>query len=383
MIKRELSQSILKLKEKMPVLVVTGPRQSGKTTLVKSLFPNYTYYNLEFPDIRMYAKNDPRSFLQDFEKGIIIDEIQYVPELLSYIQGFADQSKLNGKFIITGSQNLYLLQSVSQSLAGRAAIFTLLPFSIAELKHTEHFNNDYLHYLYTGLYPPIYDRALDPTEWLQSYIQTYVERDVRQIVNIKDLSKFQLLIKLCAGRIGQLLNYNALSNEIGIDSKTVKKWISILETSYIIFLLHPYYKNYNKRLVKTPKLYFYDTGLASELLEIKSKEQISNHYAKGALFENMIITNIKKAYFNQGISQNIYFWRNNIGSEIDCVVETAEGLNIFEIKSSKTFHPDFVKGLNYFKQISKTEKLNRYLIYGGDESKTYNGIELISWKFQF
>ncbi len=377
MIKRNISGTILNAKEKMPVLVITGPRQSGKTTLVKSLFPEYSYSNLEFPDVRMFAKNDPRGFLENFKDGIIIDEIQYVPELLSYIQGFADESKLYGKFIITGSQNLYLMQSVSQSLAGRAAVFNLLPFSINELNNE---NFDFYEYIYKGFYPPIYDRKLNSSEWLQSYIGTYVERDIRQIINVKDLSKFQLFVKLCAGRTGQLLNYNSLANETGVDNKTIKKWISVLETGYIIFLVYPYHKNYNKRLVKTPKLYFYDTGLASYLLEIKSENQVINHYAKGSLFENLVISDIKKSFFNKGISQNIYFWRNNIGNEIDCIIQKTTGLNIFEIKSSKTINNDFLKGLKYFEKISGEKNLKQYLIYGGTQNLKFKDINILSWK---
>jgi uncharacterized protein len=351
--------------------------------LVKSMFPKYEYYNLEFPDIRLSAKTDPRSFLQNYEKGIILDEIQHVPELLSYIQGFADESGLNGKFILTGSQNLLLLHSVSQSLAGRAAVFTLLPFSLNELQQHSELNTDYNHYVFRGFYPPVYDRVLNPSEWLQSYIQTYIERDVRQIINIKDLSKFQLLLKLCAGRTGQLLNFNSLASETGVDGKTIKTWISVLETNYVLFLLQPYHKNFNKRLVKTPKLYFYDTGLASFLLDIKSEEQVNNHYARGALFENMIITELKKNYFNRGKFQNLYFWRDNTGNEIDCLIDTGNGIEILEIKSSKTFNPGFLKGLTYFKKISGIDKLTSKLIYGGKEQYTIHGVDIISWNKEF
>ena len=328
----------------------------------------------------MLAENDPRSFLQNFKNGIIIDEIQYVPALLSYIQGLADESKLFGRFIVTGSQNLYLLQSVSQSLAGRAAVFTLLPFSISELRNMAYFNStDHLLHMFTGWYPALYDRGLLPGEWLQSYIQTYVERDVRQIVNVKDLSKFQLFLKLCAGRTGQLVNFNQLSGELGVDGKTIKKWISVLETGYIIFLLKPYHENFNKRLVKTPKLYFYDVGLLCQLLEIKSQDQVFQHYARGSIFENMIIADLKKQFFNLGDNPNLYFWRDNIGNEIDCLFESGKYINITEIKSSKTFHPKFSDNLDYFKRISGINNLNRSLIYAGNESFTYKDVHVCSW----
>jgi predicted AAA+ superfamily ATPase len=380
MIHRELSSSILRLSQKMPVIVITGPRQSGKTTLVKSLFPKYVYYNLEFPDIRMLAENDPRGFLQNFQNGIIIDEIQHVPILLSYIQGLADESGLLGKFIITGSQNLNLLESVSQSLAGRAAVFTLLPLSISELSDGPYFHSDnHLHHIYNGWYPAVYDRELLPNEWLQSYIQTYVERDVRQIVNVKDLSKFQLFVRLCAGRIGQLINFNQLSGEVGVDGKTIKKWLSVLETGYIIFLLYPYHKNYNKRLVKTPKLYFYDVGLACQLLDLKSEEQVFHHFARGPLFENMIIADIKKTFFHAGENRSIYFWRDNVGNEIDCMFESGDDLHVYEIKSSQTFHPKFISGLDYFKKISAIKQLQRSVVYAGNKTHTYNDVNIYSW----
>lgn len=362
----------------MPIIVVTGPRQSGKTTLVKELFPEYKYYNLEFPDIREIAKSDPRKFLENFEQGIIIDEIQYAPELFSYIQALSDEKKIYGKFILTGSQNFSLIESVSQSLAGRAAIFSLLPFSINELISKKSIINS-TEYIFNGSYPPIYDRNLNPNIWIQSYIQTYLERDVRQIINIKDLSKFQLFLKLCAGRAGQLLNFNSLGNEVGIDSKTIKKWISILETSYIIFLLNPYFKNYNKRLIKTPKLYFYDTGILCQLLEIKSPEQIDSHYAKGSIFENLIIANFKKDFFNKGENKQLYFWRDSIGNEIDCLIESGNSLNIYEIKSSKTISTSYFKGLEYFKKISEETDISLNLVYSGDKEIIANDINIFPW----
>lgn len=379
MIRREIEKAIIEASRKIPVVVITGPRQSGKTTLVKNIFPDYHYANLEFPDIRDFAKNDPRSFLKQNEHGIIIDEVQHVPELFSYIQGIADDQKRNGMFILTGSQNFSLLTSVSQSLAGRVIIFNLLPLSISELDKAGKLPKKYEEIIFKGFYPRIYDQKLDSYIWLQSYIQTYLERDVRQIINVKDLGKFQLLLRLCAGRTGQLVNYNALANEVGVDNKTIKSWISILETSFVIFLLPPYFKNFNKRLVKTPKLYFYDTGLVCALLEIRSLTQLDNHFLKGALFENMIISEFHKIRYNEGIRQMFYFWRDNTGNEIDCVFENDAEIIPVEIKSSRTFNSSFIKGLKYWSKISETNT-NSYLVYGGDDNQKRERIQILNWK---
>lgn len=379
MYKREISNSILSASKKMPVIVLTGPRQSGKTTIVKSLFNSYQYVNLEYPDLREYAQNDPRGFLHQYKQGLIIDEIQHVPELFSYIQAIVDEKPENGKYILTGSQNFLFLQSVSQSLAGRAAIFYLLPLSISELSITDQYYHDYEDYIFKGFYPRIYDQNLNPTHWLLNYIQTYLERDVRQIINIKDLAKFQLLLRICVGRIGQMINFSALSNEIGVDSKTIKSWMSILETSFIIYFLNPYFKNFNKRLVKTPKLYFHDTGLACALLDIKSVEQLNQHYLKGSLFENMIISEFQKEMYNQGNRQLFYFWRDNTGNEIDCIFEKGSEIVPIEIKSSRTIQPSFFKGLNFWQKISGQSN-TAYLIYGGDLTQKRNNIEIIGWK---
>lgn len=364
----------------MPVICITGPRQSGKTTLVKYLFSNYTYYNLEFPEHRHYAEHDARSFLSDFENGIIIDEIQRVPELLSHIQYFVDEKKENGKIVITGSQNILLMQSVSQTLAGRVALFTLLPFSISELQNAHIAGNEYESYMIKGFYPRIYDQQLNHGEWLQDYINTYVERDVRQISAVKDLSLFVSFLQLCAGHTGQLINYSTFSNNLGVDLKTVKGWMSILETSYIIFLQHPYYSNFNKRIVKSPKLYFYDTGLACNLLGLKDVTSLQNYYLKGNLFESFVIAEIHKYIFNNKILCKSYFFRDSNGNEVDVILEHDGQLKAIEIKSSKTIIPDFFKGLQYWEKLPKNMFSSNFLIYGGSLNQARSSTTVLDWK---
>lgn len=378
MIARSIENSILSVLSKIPVIVITGPRQSGKTTLAKKLFGDFKYYNLEFPDNYELARNDPRIFLKLIDEGIILDEIQRLPSLLSYIQGITDEKKLNGKIILTGSQNIHLMQAVSQSLAGRTVNFTLLPFSLGELRQLKLSGtpNDYI---FNGFYPRIYDQKISPVQWLPSYIQSYLERDLRQLINVKELDKFQLFVRIIAGRIGQLINYQSLSAEIGVDAKTIRNWLTILETSYIVFHLKPYYKNFNKRLIKSSKIYFYDTGLACSLLGIKDAQQVATHYLRGSLFENLIIAEIKKQYCNSAIPESMYFWRDSSGNEIDCLLEEADKLRIIEIKSSSTVHDDFLKNIRLFKKIASSVVVESYVIYAGDESKIYNDCQLVPW----
>jgi len=378
MINRSIENSVLAVVSKIPVLVITGPRQSGKTTLAKKLFPDYEYYNLEFPDNYELAKYDSRAFLKNIEKGIILAEIQRLPSILSYIQGITDEKKLNGKVILTGSQNILLMQAVTQSLAGRTINFTLLPFSLDELKNLKlKFGPD--EYIFNGFYPRIYDQNISPVQWLPSYIQSYIERDLRQLINIKDLDKFQLFIRIIAARVGQLINYQSISSEIGVDAKTIRSWLSILETSYIIFHLKPYYNNFNKRLIKASKIYFYDTGLACSLLGIKDLQQIGTHYLRGNLFENLIIAEIKKKFFNHAVPDSIYFWRDSSGNEIDLIIENANKLQIIEIKSSSTIHTDFLKNIRLFKKLAGDLVTKSYIVYAGNEKKDYDNSSFISW----
>jgi predicted AAA+ superfamily ATPase len=362
---------------KMPIISITGPRQSGKTTLAKMCFPHYSYVSLENPETFEEAASDPKMFLTRFDSGLIIDEIQLQPKLFSYIQTISDERNQSGEYILTGSQNFLLSAKISQSLAGRVFITHLLPFSISELKQTDFHLDDYSHYIFNGFYPRLYDKNIQPRFFYPSYIQTYIERDVRQIVNVSNLFLFQKFMRLAAGRIGQLLNYNSIANELGIDLKTVKSWFSILETSFICFFLQPHFQNFSKRLVKTPKLYFYDTGLACNLLGIKKTEEVETHWAKGALFENLMIADMIKNYLNRSETPPLYFWRDNNGNEIDCLIDDENLIKSIEIKSSTTISNDFFKGLDFYKKLNEASR--QYLVYGGLENKTRKEAEIVSW----
>ena len=383
MIRRNIEVEILKVVDKMPVICITGPRQSGKTTLAKYLFPNYKYYNLEFPEHREFAKNDPTSFLKSIDQGMIIDEIQRLPEIFSSIQYFIDEKKVMGKIIITGSQNLLLMQSMSQTLAGRVALFTLLPFSIYELEGTPYQQTDYENYLIKGYYPRIYDLNLEYSNWIRDYISTYIERDVRQVIAIKDLSLFRNFLQLCAGHTGQIVNYSTFSNNLGVDVKTIKSWLSVLETSYIIYLLQPYSKNVNKRLIKAPRLYFYDTGIACNLLGINNEQSFSMHYLKGGLFESFIIAEIIKYLFNHKLNGQCTFFRDSNGNEIDVIVELEGKYKVVEIKSGRTINQDFFKGLTYWDKIQVEMPSEKYLIYGGDQIQERSIATVLGWRHLF
>ena len=379
MITRDLKKQLLLLAKKMPAIALTGPRQSGKTTLLKAVFPNYDYVNLEHPPTRALALSDPDQFLSQYTKGLIIDEVQRAPELFSYLQVEIDKQKKMGQYILSGSQNFSLLENISQSLAGRVALFNLLPFSYKEMTAGNLKIKSLEQLIFKGAYPAIYDRKIAPGIYYSSYLNTYVDRDVRALVNVQNLSLFEAFVKLLAGRVGQLLNLSEIGNALGIDHKTVKKWLSVLETSFIIYLLKPYHTNFNKRLVKTPKLYFYDTGLASNLLGIDDEKQLINHWAKGALFENFVINELLKERINKGIKPQLYFWRDSQGNEVDLLIQEKGKTKAIEIKASKTYHPGFFKGLNYYADLSKAKKNECFLIYAGPgELKTSNG-ELINW----
>ena len=365
---------------KMPVISITGPRQSGKTTMARQCFPGYTYVNLENPDTFEDAVNDPRQFLTRHKKGIIIDEAQLLPNLFSYIQALSDESGKTGEYILTGSQNFLLSAKISQSLAGRVFVTHLLPFSLDELKKTKYWKEDAFEFIVNGFYPRVYDKKIKPELFYPSYIQTYTERDIRQIINVSNLHTFQKFMRIAAGRIGQLINFSNIANDIGVDLKTIKSWFSILETSFIIYFLPPHFNNFTKRLVKTPKLYFYDTGLACSLLGIKKKEDLMNHWAKGALFENMIITDMIKNYYNKAQTPPIYFWRDNTGNEVDCLLDEGASIKNIEIKSSATINADFFKGLNYYNSISKNNPENSFLFYNGLSNSKRSQAKVLSWK---
>ena len=380
MIKRALSTKLKILASKFPVVSVVGPRQSGKTTLVKNVFNGLEYVTLEDIDTRDFALKDPRGFLSTYNKGLIIDEAQRAPALFSYIQTAVDKKAKAGQFILTGSQNFLLQENISQTLAGRVAILTLLPFSLGELRGAGYRIENPEEYIFKGFYPRIYDKKINPIDWYHNYIQTYVERDVRLIKNVSNLHAFQKFVKLCAGRLGQILNLSSLGNDCGITHNTAKVWLSILEASYVIFLLKPYYKNFNKRLIKMPKLYFYDTGLACSLLGIQNKMQLNSHYSRGSLFESFVLAEIIKYRFDKGEEHNCYYWRDKSGNEIDCIIEASGRLLKVEIKSAKTIAEDFFVGFRYWSKITGTDGKDSYLIYSSNENQERTLANVVSWR---
>lgn len=379
MIERTLKSKMLSLATKFQVITLTGPRQSGKTTLVKDAFSSLPYVSLEALDIRQIALADPRGFLSNYPKGAVLDEVQHTPELFSYIQGIVDEDR-GVQFILTGSSNFLLMEKISQTLAGRTAILHLLPFSYQELVAGSQNFEDYEGLIFKGQYPRIFDREISPTDFYPAYIQTYVERDVRMMKNIGDINSFIRFIQLCAGRTGQLLNYTSLANDAGISPNTAKAWISILESSYILYRLQPYHQNFNKRLVKSPKLYFYDTGVACSLLGIREEKQIGLHYMKGALFENLIINEFIKNNFNRGDNRMPYFWQDSQGKEIDCLLVDGEQIVPIEIKSGKTMSNHYFDNLNYWSKLSGIGESERFVVYGGDQTLQTGAGKLVSWK---
>jgi len=376
MIERRAAKELINLAGQYKAVAVTGPRQSGKTTLVKFVFKHKPYVSLENPDTRTFALEDPRGFLATYPEGAILDEVQRVPALFSYLQQVLDERNEPGYFILTGSNNFLLQENIVQSLAGRIAHLNLLPFSLLEVGVGQDSNPD--EFIFKGMYPPLYDQPFEINKWYANYIQTYIEKDVRQIKNINNLLLFERFVKLCAGRIGQLLNMHSLAIEAGLDHKTIASWLSILESSFILFRLQPHHVNFNKRLVKMPKLYFYDTGLAVALLSITRQEQLPQHPLRGALFENFIITELLKNRLNKGLPNNLYFWRDNTGHEIDIIQERDGHLFPIEIKSGNTITSDYFKGLDFWNKISGQK--NGAVIYGGNQpQKRSNSFEVFSW----
>jgi len=379
MINRTISTKIKRFAEQYPVVTITGPRQSGKTTLCKALFPEYTYSNLESLEEREFATKDPKGYLARFTQGAVIDEIQNAPNLLSYIQVNVDEKPQPGRYILTGSQNFALSNSISQSLAGRTAIARLMPFTLAEISMIKPLESlDQL--LYTGAYPRIYDQNLDPTEALSFYLNTYIERDLRTLINIKDLSRFTTFLKLCAGRSGQLLNFSSLGNDCGVSHNTISHWISMLEASFIVKLLQPYHNNFRKRVIKSPKIYFLDVGLATFLLGIQDKQQISTHPLRGQLFETLVVTELLKYRFNLGKTDNLYFFRDSKGNEVDIIMEYGTQLLPIEVKSGTTITSDFFKGLKYFRKLAEDRVESAWLIYGGQEKRLQENTAIYGWK---
>lgn len=378
MIDRIAETKILQLASVFKSVAVTGPRQSGKTTLVRKLFPEKTYLSLENPDARRYAMEDPRGFLKRYESGAIFDEVQRTPELFSYLQEVLDQSQEPGRFILTGSNNFLLQQNISQSLAGRIAFLNLLPFSSIELFGSENSAPDENELIFKGLYPPIYDMGIPPEDWFPNYLRTYIDRDVRQIKNITDLIVFERFIRLLAGRTGQELNLTSLAVETGVDTKTIQSWIGILESSFIIYLLRPHYKNFNKTLIKRPKIYFYDTGLVCSLLGITAVNQLELHPLRGSLFECLVVTELLKKRTNAGKQINLYYWRDKTGHEVDIIIDQGMSLLPLEIKAGKTINSDFFKGLTYWNKLSGEE--SGVILYAGEQEEDRStGISVANW----
>ena len=365
---RSISKSILDAIQYYSVITITGPRQVGKTTLCKNLFPNYTYINLEHPAQRIIIEQDIEAFFANSNTHLIIDEVHHLPQMLSYIQVLVDENP-DRKFILTGSSNFALLHQITQSLAGRTALFTLLPFAQSELSGTKDLSTDQL--LYQGFYPAIYTKNTPANMLYRDYYNTYVERDIHQLLKVKNLQAFQTFIRLCAGRVGSECNFSSLSNDVGVSVPTITEWMSILQASYIVWKLPPYFANINKRLVKTPKLYFYDTGLLCYLLGIENVQQLKTHPLRGSIFENMVLNEVLKSRFNQGKDNNLCFYRENKGAEVDLVSPQSNKLSIMEIKSAKTFTKDFMRGIKHLEDILGEDIVRSCVVYDGDlESPT-------------
>jgi len=369
---RHIKQKASILLQKFPFLVITGPRQSGKTTFARKLKPDFAYVNLELPQERDYAKSDPLGFLRTYQNGAILDEVQWVPELFSYLQVVTDERNRPGEYILTGSQNFLLSNQISQSLAGRVAILNLLPLSYKEIPQAGHLPWEEL--VLNGGYPRKYLFDISPQDFYPNYIQTYIERDVRQLLNVKDLGNFQKFLQLLAGRAGQLFNQSNFSTELGIDQKTVNSWLSVLESSFIAFRLPSYYKSFNKRILKTPKVYFYDTGVLCSLLGVRKANDLKVHFARGPLFENFVVVEILKKELNSGNLASLYYWRDNHQNEVDLLQEKDGRLTAYEIKASETFHSDFLKGLKYFEKIAADTDLR--LIFAGDLNQEREGVKI-------
>lgn len=362
-------------------MAILGPRQSGKTTLAKKIFPNHVYVSLEDVDIKESVKNDPRSFfkLNKNKNGIIIDEFQHVPELLSYIQTIVDSEKKQGYFILTGSQNFLMNEAISQSLAGRISIHTLLPLSVQELDNHNLLPDNVEESLYKGFYPATYDRSIPHDRLYAQYLRTYVERDVRQLAHVGDLNTFQTFLVLCAERVGQIVNFSELSRECRISDQTVRRWLSILQASYVIFLLRPHTKTYSKRMVKSPKLYFYDTGLVCHLLKIKQEELLMNS-KRGNIFESFVISEIIKNFYNNGKEPSVYFWRDRYDHEVDCIIQYGSRILAIEIKAKRTFNLNLFAGLSFWKNLNPEKNKESYVVYAGNKKAAVPRKELVSWQ---
>lgn len=378
MIIRSITSEFLTQLREYPIVTVIGPRQAGKTTLVRAALPEYEYVSLETPETRQFALDDPKAFLKRYAGNVIFDEVQRVPHLLSYLQGIVDQSGQQGQFVLTGSHQLELRAAITQSLAGRTGILHLLPLSIAELTAADIRFDDFAEYIHHGFLPRIYDQQQRPYTAYANYYQTYVERDVRQLIHLKDANLFEKFIKLLAGRVGQIINYQSLASDVGVDSKTIKQWLSILEASFIVFALPPYFENFGKRVIKSPKYYFTDTGLLSYLLDIEKPSQVARDPLMGSLFENLVVLEALKTRYNQGLTANLYFFRDYQGNEIDLLFKSGSQLTGVEIKAAATWNSSFKKGLQRFAE-SNAALTRSYAVYSGERMAFSDGVEALPY----
>ena len=376
---RVLKRPLVFYLEKYPVIALTGPRQSGKTTFLKDEFPEYRYVNLENPDTRNFAETDPSAFLKQYDKYVIFDEVQRAPLLFSYIQTLVDDSRIMGQYILSGSQNFQLLQNITQSLAGRVALFKMLPFDFTELKSAGLLDSDFRVNMQKGVYPAIYDRNIPSKMFYSNYVQTYIERDLTEIIHVRDLKLFRNFISLCAARAGNVINLNSLATECGISQPTAKSWLSVLESSFIVFQLQPYFSNMNKRVTKSSKLYFYDSGLLCHLLKINDAGSIQLSAHKGSIFENMIVAEYVKSNYHLNLLRDFWFWRDSAGHEVDLLWQDDERLNLVEIKATQTIMSDLFKGMSYFENLLPQIVKSKSLIYAGLENQKRTNENVVSW----
>lgn len=377
MIEREISRELIQCCAEYPVVTVLGPRQSGKTTLVQMTFPDKPYFSLEDPDIRMAADADPRGFLDQAMGGAVLDEVQRLPVLLSYMQGMVDREKRPGMFVLTGSHQPRLHEAIAQSLAGRSAILSLWPFSFSELRQYKQGWKPF-ELIHKGCFPRLHEEGLEPRRFYNSYLQTYVERDVRALINLRDLGRFQVFLRLLAGRVGQVANLTSLSNDVGVSVTTIKNWLSVLEASYVIFQLPPFYQNIRKRVIKSPKIYFTDVGLAAFLLGIHNEDQASRDPLRGNLYENLVIADVMKGGFNRGIRPEVYFYRDSHGNEVDLVIKEGGNLIPVEIKSASTFSENFLKGLERFMELGLDRVCSGFILYNGEQEFRVHNVRILN-----